>query len=112
MLNDALRAVENVEIIINDFDKRVEIFNREVVRSNKRRAHKTSEAYLTRLAKRLTWRLLAIGRVDLVELITNEAVQCGYDEMARDVELYRFYICRMVEKGHYPEDPMGSKPQK
>ena len=57
------------------------IFNREVVRSNKKRAHKTSEAYLTRLPKRPTWRLLSIGRVYLVESITFGAVQCGYDEM-------------------------------
>lgn len=110
MLSEGLRAVENVELIIKDLDKRVKIFNREVVRQNRRRAHKTSEAYLTKLAKGLTWRLLPIGRVDLVESMTDEAVECGYDEMARDVELYKFYILKMMEKGYYPEDPMGSKP--
>lgn len=29
--------------------------------------------------------------------------------MARDVELYKFYIFQMVEKGYYPEDPLTFK---
>jgi hypothetical protein len=108
--------IGEANIIIDDLDKRVDAFIKEVIleQCNKKHpghAHKAGEASY--------WILMANDREDLVDKISDEAVRCGsiyqgtdLDMVAREVELFKCYIKRMLEKDCLPQDPYETIPIK
>ncbi len=111
--------IGETNIIIEDLDKRVDAFIKEVILEQCNKKHLGHAQYVARLAKHLTWILMANDREDLVDKISDEAVRCGsiyqgtdLDMVAREVELFKCYTKRMLEKGCIPQDPYETIPIK
>ena len=101
------------QIVIDDLDKRVEIFVNSVIREQIMKQHKGHAGYVAMLAKYLTWVLMAMSRDDLVEQLA-EAILTevflhpdvdGLDIILREMTLYQNYILKLLEKGHVPPSP-------
>ena len=118
-INKKEYMIGETKIIIEDLDKRVDIFIKEVILEQCNKKHLGHAQYVARLAKHLTWILMSNDREDLVDKISDEAVKCDsinqgtdLDMVAREVELFKFYFKRMLEKGCIPHDPYETIPIK
>ena len=94
---------------IDDMDTRVKVFAYDVVGLNKEHKTKTSEEYITKLAMGLIYRLVKVGRVDLLAAVIDSLFTAGYTIAGYKAKLYKYTLMAMAEQGYTPEDPMKTK---
>ena len=93
----------------NDMDVRVKVFAYDIVGLNQNHKQKTSEEYLTKLAMGLIYRLIRVGRTDLLGAVIESLFTSGYTMAGYKAKLYKYTVLAMAEQGYVPEDPMKSK---
>jgi hypothetical protein len=93
----------------DQYEVRVKVFALEVVGLNKEHKHKTDEAYLTKLAMGLIYRLVKVGRTDLIGAVIDSLFTAGYTMAGYKAKLFKYTVLAMKEQGIPLADPMKSK---
>lgn len=105
-------------VVVEDLDKRVAIFIDQVILEQCLKRQEAHAVYIAKIAKYLTYILIANDREDLVDTLSNaildhvEVEGTGLDLVVREIEMFRQYIRIMLEKGYLPQNPYEPTPLK
>ena len=99
-------------VVIDDLDKRVDIFINQVVREQVMKKHTGHVRYVGKLAAYLTWVLMASKRDDLVDVLISKTLReaaihpdADLDIVAREAAMEQQYILKILERGYIPQSP-------